>query len=139
MPEAAIDTIRRFYDAWLSGDDKRVYATFDDDIELHPDPEATWVGVGEVYRGPDGVRTYMRAVYEAFEDYRPEVEKLIDLDDRVLTLAIEHGKGRGSGASVQAHRTAHLWTLKDGKAVRLDLYLSRERAFADLGLDPQPA
>ena len=134
MSEANVAAIRRMYDAWLAEDLKTVYKTFDRDIELHPDSEATWVGVGEVYRGHEGVTAYMSAVYEAFEDYRPEVEELIDAGDRVLTLAIEHARGRGSGAPVQANRTAHVWTMENGKAIRLDLYLNRDNAFAALGL-----
>jgi ketosteroid isomerase-like protein len=130
-----VNIIRRVYEAWLAGDFQTVYAAFDESVELNPDPEATWVGIGEVYRGRAGVRKYMRAVYEAFEDYRPEVERLIDVGDRVLTLAIEHGKGRGSGAEVQANKTAHLWTLRDGKAVRLDLYLNRDRALEAVGIE----
>jgi ketosteroid isomerase-like protein len=112
-----------------------VFDTFDPDIELNPDLEAAWVGIGQVYRGHAGMRSYMASVYEAFEDYRPEVEELIDVGDQVLTLAIEHGRGRGSGAGVQANKTAHVWTLRDGKAVRLDLYLDRDKALKALGLE----
>jgi len=132
MSEENVATIRRMYDAWLAQDIDAVFETFDEGIVLNPDPEATWVGVGEVYRGHDGVRRYMAAVYEAFEEYRPEVEKLIDAGDQVLTLAIEHGRGRESGIEVEANRTAHVWTMREGKAVRLDLYLDREKARAAL-------
>jgi ketosteroid isomerase-like protein len=135
MAQENVDTIRRMYDAWMARDDETVYSTFDPDIRLNPDPEASWVGMDETYLGHDGVRRYMRAVYEAFENYRPEVEQIIDAGEgRVLTLAIEHGRGRGSGAEVQAAKTAHLWTLQDGRAVRLDLYLNRKRALEAVGL-----
>jgi len=134
MSEENVAAIRRMYDAWLAQDIDAVFETFDEGIVLNPDPEATWVGVGEVYRGHDGVRRYMAAVYEAFEEYRPEVEKLIDAGDQVLTLAIEHGRGRESGIEVEANRTAHVWTMREGKAVRLDLYLDREKARAALGI-----
>ena len=82
----------------------------------------------------------MSAVYEAFDDYRPEIEQIRDAGDgRVLVLAVEHGRGRGSGAEVQAAKTAHLWTLRDGKAVRLDLFLDRERALEVVALSEQDA
>jgi ketosteroid isomerase-like protein len=128
MSQANVEIIERMYDAWRVGDFETVYATFDESIEIHPDPEATWVGIGDVYRGHAGMRSYMKAVHEAFEDYRPDVERLIGLGEVVLTLAIERGKGRGSGADVQANKTAHVWTMRDGRAVRLDLYLDRDRA-----------
>src|SRR4051794_23934114 len=112
MSQENVEIIQRMYEAWLREGDAAVLETLDEDIELHPDPEAGWVGIGEVYRGHRGMARYMAAVYEAFEDYRPEVERLIDLGDRVLSLAIERGRGRGSGAGVQMNRTAHLWTLR---------------------------
>jgi ketosteroid isomerase-like protein len=133
MPQGNVDIVRRMYDAWLADDYETVYSTFDPAIRVFPDPEAWWVGMDEEYVGHDGVRRYMSAVYEAVEDYRPEIEDIVDAGDgRVLTLAIEHGRGRGSGAQVEASKTAHLWSLRDGKAVRLDLFLDRERAAAAL-------
>ena len=135
MSQANVEIIGRMYDAWLAGDFDTVYATFDESIELHPDPEASWVGIGEIYRGHAGMRRYMKAVYEAFEEYQPDVERLIPVGEQVLTLAIERGKGRGSGAAVQANKTAHLWTMRDGRAVRLDLYLDRDRAREAAGLE----
>jgi ketosteroid isomerase-like protein len=137
MPRENVEIIRCLYDAWMARDFETVFATYDPDIKLNPDPESWWVGVEDDYVGHEGVTRYMRSVYEAFADYRPEVEQIIDAGDgRVLTLAIEHGTGRGSGAAVQSSKTAHLWTLRDGKAVQLDLFLDRERAFEAVGCAP---
>ncbi len=93
------------------------------------------MGLGEDYVGHAGVRRYMAAVYEAFDEYRPEIEDILDVGEgRVLTLAIEHGRGRASGAEVEAARTAHLWTLRNGRAVQIDLFLERSRALKAVGL-----
>ena len=130
MSQENVQIIRRIYDAWMQRDYETVLSTYDANLRLNPDPEAWWVGMDEDYVGHEGITRYMRSVYEAFADYRPEVEEIIDAGDgRVLTLATEHGTGRGSGAEVQSSKTAHLWTLKDGKAVQLDLFLDRDRAF----------
>jgi ketosteroid isomerase-like protein len=135
MSQQNVEVVRRIYDAWIAGDYETVVASYDSEIRLNPDPEASWVGMDEDYLGHEGVRRYLRAVYEAFEDYRPEIEQIIDVGEgRVLTLAVEHGRGRGSGAEVQAARTAHLWTLRGEKAVQIDLFLDRERALEALGL-----
>jgi ketosteroid isomerase-like protein len=135
MSQQNVEVVRRIYDAWLAGDYETVVSAYDSEIRLNPDPEASWVGMDEDYLGHEGVRRYLRAVYEAFEDYRPEIEQIIDVGEgRVLTLAVEHGRGRGSGAEVQAARTAHLWTVRGEKAVQIDLFLDRERALEALGL-----
>ena len=133
MSQENVEIIRRMYQRWLQ-QDPALFDAFDQDIELHPDPAADWVGVNDTYRGHDGVRRYMAQVYEAFEDYRPEVEDLLDGGDKVVTLAIEHGRGRSSGAAVEARRTAHVWTMRAGRAIRLDLYLDRAEAFEATGL-----
>ncbi len=129
-----VEIIRRVYERWLQND-PALFDAFDREIELHPDPAADWVGVNDVYRGHDGVRRYMTQVYEAFEDYRPEVEDLLAAGDMVVTLAIEHGRGKTSGATVEARRTAHVWTMRANKAIRLDLYLDRAKALEATGLE----
>ena len=133
MSEQNVETIRRMYERWLENDPS-LFEAFDPEIELHPDPGAHWVGVDDIYRGHDGVRSYMAHVYEAFEDYRPEVEDVLDAGDRVVTLAIEHGRGKRSGARVEAARTAHVWTMRSNKATRVDLYLDRAEALEAVGL-----
>jgi len=137
MSQENVEVVRRMYAAWLGNQPEAFKAQLDPQIELHPDPDAYWVGVNQVYRGPEGFDEYMRAVYEAFADYRPEVEEFIDVDDKVITLAFESGRGRASGAEVRMYRTAHVWTLRNGTPVRLDLYLDRQQAFEAVGLREQ--
>ena len=135
MSQENVDVVRRLYEAWLADDYETVFQTCDPGMRLNPDSEATWVGIDDSYVGHEGLRRYMAAVYQAFDGYRPEVEQLIDAGEgRVLTLAIEHGRGRGSGAEVEARRTAHLWTLRDGRAIQVDLFLDRSRALEAVGL-----
>jgi ketosteroid isomerase-like protein len=129
-----VEIIRRTYAGWRRND-PAVFDTIDPAIELHPDREASWVGVNRVYRGHDGLVEYLRSVYEAFEDYRPEVESFLDAGDKVVTLAVERGRGRGSGVEVESTRTAHVWTMRDGRAIRLDLYQDRSRALKAVGLE----
>jgi ketosteroid isomerase-like protein len=137
MSEENVEIMRRYYEAWFREDPSEM-GTLDPEIELHPDPENEWVGIDDVYRGPRGVLAYMRTVEDAIEDYRPEVEQLIDAGDKVVTLAVESGRGRGSGAEVRSLQTAHVWTLRDGRAIRLDLYNDRSAALRAVGLEEWP-
>src|SRR5664280_1199158 len=134
MSQENVEIMRRYYEAWFRRDSSEM-GTLDPEIELYPDPQNEWVGLNSVYRGPDGVRDYVRTIEEAVEDYRPQVERLIDAGDKVITLAIESGRGRGSGAEVQSNRTAHVWTLRNRRAIRLDLYNDRADAFKAVGLE----
>jgi hypothetical protein len=44
-----------------------------------------------------------------------------------------HALGKGSGVSV-AERTAHIWTLRDGRLFHNQPYREPEQALRDLGL-----
>jgi ketosteroid isomerase-like protein len=69
---------------------------------------------------------YGAKIAEALDYYRMVPERFIDAGvDRVLVFSREGGRGKGSGVEVQTHRTAHLWTLKYGKAVRMQSYWER--------------
>ena len=133
MSQQNVEIIRRFYEAWMQRDSS-AFDAFDPAIVLHPAAEADWVGLEDAYHGHDGVRRYMRLIGEVVDEHRPEIIELIDAGDRVLTLAVESGRGKHSGAEVESRNTAHVWTLRGGRAVLLDLYWDRDRAFADLGL-----
>jgi len=62
-------------------------------------------------------------------------ERFIDPGgDRVLVFSREGRRGKGSGAEIWTHLTAHLWTLKDGKAVRMQSYWERADALEAAGL-----
>ena len=139
MSQENVEIMSRIYEGWIAAPDAvfdvgLMEALLDPDFELHPDPDAYWVGVNATYRGTGALASYMQAIYDSFDDYTPEIERFLDVGDKVVTLAIERARGRDSGAEVQQHRTAHVWTLRDGKPVRLDLYLDRQRALDDLGL-----
>lgn len=58
-----------------------------------------------------------------------EAEELIESGDRILVLIHWSGRGKGSGAEIEG-RGAHLWTFRDGLAVRFDTYRDRDQARA---------
>lgn len=54
---------------------------------------------------------------------------------QVLVFAREGGRGKGSGAEVQTNPTAHLYTMRNGKAVRMQSYWERADALEAVGLE----
>jgi ketosteroid isomerase-like protein len=105
------------------------------------DPEIEWLGprefpdLAEPHYGHEGVQRYLAKVAEAIEDYRMVPERFIDAgDDWVLVFSREGGRGLASGAEVETHLTGHLWTLKNGRAVRMQSYWERTDALDAVGL-----
>jgi ketosteroid isomerase-like protein len=96
--------------------------------------------LAEPYYGYEGAKQYRRKIAEVLDDYRMVPERFIDAgDDRVLVFSREGGRGKGSGAEVFTHPTAHIWTLKDGKAVRMQSIWERADALEAVGLSEQDA
>ena len=96
--------------------------------------------LAEPYYGYEGAKQYRRKIAEVLDDYRMVPERFIDAgDDRVLVFSREGGRGKGSGAEVFTHLTAHIWTLKDGKAVRMQSIWERAEALEAAGLSEQDA
>lgn len=137
-----VEILRRFY-AETTLDPLKVRPEL---LEEFIDPEIEWTGprefpdLGETHHGYEGIASYVAKIAEAIDDYRMAPERFIDVGiDRVLVFSREGGRGKGSGAEVQTHLTAHLWTLKDGRAVRMQSYWERADALEAVGLTEQEA
>ena len=72
-------------------------------------------------RGVEEMQRIWQATLSAWDDFRAEPDDFADCGDNVLVLNSIRGRGKGSGAEVSA-QTATVWTLDDGRVVRLALY-----------------
>ena len=57
---------------------------------------------GGCYRGREGVERFVAAISEVWEEVQLIAEEFRDLGDRVLVLGRQVGRGKGSGAQVDA-------------------------------------
>ena len=70
---------------------------------------------------------------EAWEEHRSEIQELRVVDDeRVLALTVEHFRGRDGIELSQP--AGNLFTLRDGKVVRLQSFWERTNALETAGL-----
>ena len=101
----------------------------DSEVELHDSPDSPDT---QVYRGHEGVRTALANVEQSFDELHFEAEDFRDAGDDVVVFIHMRGRGKGSGIEVEA-QIAHLWTIRDGKGVRVRV-LDRESALEAAGL-----
>jgi ketosteroid isomerase-like protein/GNAT superfamily N-acetyltransferase len=134
VPSESEEVARRFADAVTSGDREAAVALCHPDIVFD-----SVLGIGgRAYLGHDGVRQYFDDVASAWKEWRVEVERVAEAaDGRVAIVMTMHARGKGSGVSV-AERTAHIWTLRDGKLVHNEPYREPEEALRDLSLSLPP-
>jgi ketosteroid isomerase-like protein len=130
MDSEGEDAARRFADAITRGDRELALAVCHPEIELN-----SMLGIsGHAYHGHDGIHEYFEDVASAWEHWTVEVERVIEAaDGRVVIVMTMHARGRGSGATL-AGRTAHIWTVRDGRLLRNELYRDPEQALRDVGL-----
>jgi ketosteroid isomerase-like protein len=88
---------------------------------------------GRSYRGHEGVRAYARDMEDAWEYFLSEIKELHDAGDQVVAIVHVQARGRVSGAAVDLY-AAHLWTFRDGKAMRMHVYADAADALEAVGL-----
>jgi ketosteroid isomerase-like protein len=82
-----------------------------------------------ILHGPDEMRAFYRDLDATWANgARVEIEELIDAGDKVLVLIRFGGRGKVSGAEVEA-LVWNLWTFRDGEPVRWT-YFGEDRAEA---------
>jgi uncharacterized protein len=123
-----VETLRKAYEALNEGDIESALAVLDEDAEWceHSDlPEAG------LYRGRASIRAFLQSFLESWEDFHQETEDLIPAEGRVLLMLRSRVRGAGSGIHVEGEY-AHLWTMRDGRGVRVDAYFDRKEALRAL-------
>jgi uncharacterized protein len=124
MSEANVELVRTIYDRFRANDNEAALALHHPDIEVHDRPEAP---DPQVYRGHAGVLESLSVSQAAFDGLDLAPEEFIDAGDDVVVVFRFRGTGRGSGVPID-QRLAHRWQIRDGLAVRMTVYSSREQA-----------
>jgi ketosteroid isomerase-like protein len=100
----------------------------------HPEVEWTVPEDGTTYHGREGVRRRLEEWLESFEDYRYEVQRIVDCGgDQVLVVANEVARGAVSGADVRS-TNYELLTIRGGMIVRIREYYDEGDALDAAGL-----
>jgi ketosteroid isomerase-like protein len=122
MSEENVEIVRRVYEYWARGD-FRGTDPFDPevDFEMVDWPHQTRT------RGIEEMWKTWRSTLSAFVDFRSIPTEFAAYRANVLVLNRIEARGKESGADVGAD-TASLWTLENGRVVRLALYWDVEAA-----------
>jgi len=83
--------------------------------------------------GLAGVRSLFRDWYKPWKAYRTEVERAVDCGERVLHLTRDFGVLWGAAQEITL-TLGCVYTIRDGKIARWDVYLDRADALKAVGL-----
>jgi ketosteroid isomerase-like protein len=130
MSQANVEIVRASYHALNMGDMTGALAAVDSGIEVF---DHDVLDAAESYRGLDGLGRWQADWEASWASWRWEPQEFIDAGDRVVAILRVYAKGRGSGVDVERLDGA-VWTLRDGKCIRLDYYGSKAEALKAAGL-----
>ena len=129
MSSGDVELLRELYSEWERGDFSREILSPDIVSQNHG-----FVDMDAGQRGLDEVLAVQREWLRQWErPFRIEAEEYLEAGELVVVLVRWMGRGKGSGAEVESEG-AHVWQIRDGKAVRWDVYRDRDEALAYAGL-----
>jgi ketosteroid isomerase-like protein len=131
MSSDNVEAARRGYEALGQvGVEAFLEEFIDPDFETTTPPEMTVEPA--TYRGHEGLRHYFDSFYEIMDEVRFEAEEFIDAGDRVVVPTRLVARGRDSGIEA-VQQLVLVWTLRDGKALRVETFATRAEALAAAG------
>jgi ketosteroid isomerase-like protein len=81
----------------------------------------------EAYRGPEALLEWLDEGDDAFDDFTVELLEVEEVAGHVVASVRQRGRGKASGAEVD-HSFTHVWTLRDGRAIRLQSFAHHDDA-----------
>jgi ketosteroid isomerase-like protein len=131
MSEANVEIVRGGYEQFqASGILVAEIATPDfiwDMSHFHGWPEQ------QVYEGVEGAESFLGDWTSAWDDWELEVEALHDAGGKVVALLRQRGHSKATGMPVNMS-FAQVWTLRDGKEARMEMYSDTAEALKAVGL-----
>jgi ketosteroid isomerase-like protein len=133
MSQQNVELVARFYEPATSK--AELLTAMPRTMEFcHPEVEWTSREDGLTYRGREGVREALERWLESFDQYRYEVQRIIDCGgDDVLVIGLEVGRGAMSGAEVRSVNHV-LLTIRDGMILRFREFCEESDALEAPGL-----
>ena len=130
MSEADIEALRAVYEAVSRGDWDAAFRDARSDFELiTPDQNP----IPGTYRGREAIQAFFAELWAAFEEVAVQPGQFVELDDRILVSLDMQLRPSGSRAKVEMQIT-HLWTMRDARPARCEVFLRREQALEAVGL-----
>ena len=137
MSRENVEVVRRIYEASAIRDTDQVLSLYDPEVEWDGSRHR-WAEVmaGETrFRGHARLRHFFRRYYEMWESFEYDVEELIDAgEDIIISVVTSRARGRSSGVEVEWADQVGVWTIRNGRVVRVVWLPTRQDALEAVGL-----
>jgi ketosteroid isomerase-like protein len=106
---------------------------------IHPEFEMTtppqFSPEPDTYRGEEGIRRYFDSFYDAMNEIRFEPGEFREAGGRVIVPVTLTARGRTTGLEARQEFVMG-WTLRDGKATRVEVFATLDEALEAAGERP---
>ena len=136
MSRENVEIVREIYEASARRDTETVFSLYHPDFEWDGSRHR-WAEVMEgeaTWRGHEELRNFFRRYYEMWKNFEHEIVELIDADEYVISVVTSRARGRVSGVEVEWTDQVGVWTIRDGRVVRVVWLPSRQEALEAVGL-----
>jgi ketosteroid isomerase-like protein len=127
MSQQNVEIMRRGYERFMASGEIRAHPDLVWDVSRLGWPDQ------QIYAGPEGANQFNAEWADAWDDWELEVEDFIDAGEDVVAIVNQRGRSKATGIPVEM-RFAQVWTLRDGRAIRMQMYASTEEAVRSVGL-----
>jgi uncharacterized protein len=130
MSQENVEIVRSTYEAMSRDDWDAVFEAAEAGVELVPPDQSP---VSAPVTGVEEIRAWYRDQQETVGELSVGVEELIEAGESIVALLRLRIRPHGADADFEL-RIAHLWTLRDGKLIRCEVFPEREKALEAAGL-----
>jgi ketosteroid isomerase-like protein len=127
MSQENVEIIRRGYEHFTATGEVRAPADLVWDVSRLGWPDQ------QIYSGVEGAMQFNAEWADAWDDWELEVEDYLDAGESVVVIINQRGRSKATGIPVDM-RFAQVWTLRDGQAIRMQMYARPEEALEAVGL-----
>jgi len=121
-----VELVQRGFEAWERGDLESLVQTFDEDVVTRPI-------IGPDRLGPQGVLEMAADWVEGLDEFTMKPEEFMDAGDQVVVRVRQEAREASAGLPVEA-TFWFVYTIREGKAVRFELFRDREQALEAAGV-----
>lgn len=133
MSHENVEIVRRAWGRFLASGEPPEHAMAPDfvwDMSTFRD----MVGMQAQYEGAEGMRRFLREWTESFDDWKIELEELLDAGDQVVAICRQTARAKASGLPVDM-RLAMVFTVREGLETRMEMYADPDEALRAVRLE----
>jgi ketosteroid isomerase-like protein len=131
MSQENVELVRKLYEVY----NERSFTEHPDlvDADIVWDMSRVNLPDASVSTGRDDFPNFVEAWAESFASEQMEAQEMVDAGDRVVVIVRHRSQGKRSGIELE-QTFAMVWTLRNGRAIRMEVFPTRHEALEAVGL-----